>query len=314
MSAKTPGNGRTRLDEAMVARGLVETRSRARAVILAGQVRVNGLGVDRAGAAVHPADAVTLVAPPRFVSRGGEKLAHALAAFGLDPAGWAAADAGASTGGFTDCLLQAGAARVYAIDVGYGQLDARLRADPRVTVLDRTNARYLDRLPEPVDAATIDVSFISLRVILPVVAGWLRPGGVCVPLIKPQFEAGRGDVGKGGVVRDAAVHRRVAGEVLSAAGEVGFGARGLVQSPLRGPAGNVEFLAHLVLGGEARIGGEEIAAVVAGELSGLNGSGPGGGTPDSTVAAPPGLGDEARASGFGRMAGERGIHGDRGRG
>jgi 23S rRNA (cytidine1920-2'-O)/16S rRNA (cytidine1409-2'-O)-methyltransferase len=159
-----------------------------------------------------------------------------------------AADLGASTGGFTDCLLQAGAARVYAVDVGYGQLAEHLRTDPRVVVLDRTNARYLERLPEPVDLVTIDVSFISLRLILPMAARLLRPAGICLPLIKPQFEAGPRDIGKGGVVRDPAVHRRVLGEVLAAARVAGFGARGLVASPLRGPAGNAEFLAHLVFG------------------------------------------------------------------
>jgi 23S rRNA (cytidine1920-2'-O)/16S rRNA (cytidine1409-2'-O)-methyltransferase len=234
------------LDEELVERGLVETRARARAMILAGDVVVNGLVAARAGAPVGTGDRLVLAEKPRFASRGGEKLAHALARFGVDPAGAVAADLGASTGGFTDCLLQQGAARVYAVDVGYGQLVERLRLDPRVVVLDRTNARSLVELPEPVDLVTIDVSFISLRLVLPAAARLLRSGGVCIPLIKPQFEAGRREVGKGGVVRAAGVHRRVLAEVLAAARESGFGVLGVTASPLRGPAGNVEFLAHLV--------------------------------------------------------------------
>jgi len=235
----------------MVGRGLVETRSRARAIIMAGQVRVNGAVTDRAGSVVRPGDSVDLVAPPRFVGRGGDKLAHALDAFALDVRGRVAADVGASTGGFTDCLLEAGATRVYAIDVGYGQLAERLRLDKRVVVMDRTNVRGVATLPEPVECVTVDVSFISLRLVLPVVRGWLGNGGACVPLIKPQFEAGRGSVGKGGVVRDPAIHRRVLSEVLGASEAAGLGVRGLVRSPLLGPAGNVEFLAHLVVGAES---------------------------------------------------------------
>ena len=250
--------GRTRLDEAVVARGLAETRSRARALILAGDVTINGEVVTRAGATVHPSDQIALVAKPRFASRGGEKLAHALDRFGVDVSEWVAADLGASTGGFTDCLLQAGARRVYAVDVGYGQLVDRLRRDPRVVVRDRTNARLLESLPEPVDLVTIDVSFISLRLVLPTAARLLAPGGVCLALIKPQFEAGPRDVGKGGVVRDPQVHRRVLRSVLDAARENGFGVRGLTASPLRGPAGNVEFLAHLVLGAA----GEDVAPLI----------------------------------------------------
>lgn len=249
-----PGaSSRRRLDEALVERGLAETRARARAWVMAGDVKVNDVVVTRAGAPVRPDDRVALANPPRFVSRGGEKLDHALVSFGVDAADAVAADLGASTGGFTDRLLQAGARRVYAVDVGYGQLAEKLRRDPRVVVLDRTNARYLDGLPEAVDVVTIDVSFISLGLVLPVAARLLRPAGVCLPLIKPQFEAGRREVGKGGVVRDPAVHRRVLGDVLGQAASAGFGVRGLVPSPLRGPAGNVEFLAHLVLGEE---GGE----------------------------------------------------------
>jgi len=241
--------GRRRLDEAVVERGLAESRSKARALILAGDITVNGAVVARAGTAVGPADRLELAAKPRFASRGGEKLAHALERFGIGVEGVVAADLGASTGGFTDCLLQAGARRVYAVDVGYGLLAEPLRRDPRVVVLDRTNARSLEGLPEPVDLVTIDVSFISLRLVLPTAARLLRSGGECVPLIKPQFEAGPRDVGKGGVVREPAVHRRVLGEVLEAAREHGFGILGLTASPLRGPAGNVEFLAHLRQGG-----------------------------------------------------------------
>ena len=241
------GGPRYRLDEAMVERGLAETRSRARALILARDVVVNGTVVDRAGTPVRSVDQVELVAKSRFVSRGGEKLDYALDRFGIDVAGVIAADLGASTGGFTDCLLQRGASRVYAVDVGYGQIAAKLRADDRVVVIDRTNVRYLSALPEPVAVVAIDVSFISLRLVLPTAARLLGRGGRCVPLIKPQFEAGRKDVGKGGVVREAATHRRVLAEVLMAAEEVGCGCFGLVASPLKGPAGNIEFLAHLVL-------------------------------------------------------------------
>lgn len=240
-----------RLDLAVVERGLADTRSRAKALIMAGDVLVNGQRETRAGQNVAPADDVALREKPRFVSRGGEKLDHALEAFGIDVAGLAAADLGASTGGFTDCLLQRGAARVYAIDVGYGQLDERLRTDPRVVSMERTNARHLESLPEPVNLVVADVSFISLALIFPVVARVLSHGGACVPLIKPQFEAGKGEVGKGGVIRDPAIHEKVLRAAIDAARANGLTARGLVASPLRGPAGNVEFLAHLVeQGGE----------------------------------------------------------------
>ena len=215
---------------------------------MAGDVLVNGAVVIRAGWLVQPGDGLALVVPPRFVSRGGEKLAKALVEFGIDVAGWTVADFGASTGGFTDCLLQGGACRVYAVDVGYGILADKIRRDDRVVVMERTNARYLEGLPEPIDLVTIDVSFIALKLMLPVAARVLRPGGSSLALIKPQFEAGRRDVGKGGVVRDPLVHRRVLGEVLGQAVDHGFGVKGLIPSPLRGPAGNVEFLVHLVLG------------------------------------------------------------------
>jgi len=237
--------GKLRLDHYLVESGLVETRSRARAMILAGDVLVNGQKETRAGHQVGEKDDVTLRQKPRFVSRGGEKLDHALAAFDIDVTGMVAADLGASTGGFTDCLLQRGAARVYAIDVGHGQLDLRVRDDPRVITMEKTNARYIESLPEAIDIVVIDVSFISLGLMFPVVARILKPGGLCVPLIKPQFEAGRDEIGKGGVVRDPAIHRLVLERTTALATANGLGTLGLVASPLQGPAGNIEFLAWL---------------------------------------------------------------------
>lgn len=239
------GRDRLRLDEALVARGLVESRSRARALIMAADVLVNGSAVTRAGATIRRGDDISLKAPPRFVSRGGEKLERALTVFGVEVRGLIAADFGASTGGFTDCLLQRGAARVYAIDVGYGQLASRLREDPRVVVMDRTNVRRLDSLPEQVGLVTIDVSFIGLSLVLPAARNVLNDGGRIVALVKPQFEAGRADVGRGGVVRDPSVHRRVLENLFHVAQEHGLGVTGLTASPLRGPAGNIEFLAAL---------------------------------------------------------------------
>lgn len=236
------------MDVLLVERGLAKSRSWAQRLIRAGEVRVTGRISDKPGTRVATNAAITVQARPRFVGRGGEKLEAALARFGLDVAGIAAADVGASTGGFTDCLLQRGARRVYAIDVGYGQLAWRLRNDPRVVVMERTNARYLEDLPEPVGMVTADVAFISLRLILPAAARWLQPDGQVVALIKPQFEAGRREVKKGGVVRDPDVHRRVLERVLNAAAELGLGLGGLMPSPLRGPAGNVEFLGWWELG------------------------------------------------------------------
>ncbi|HET7037576.1 MAG TPA: TlyA family RNA methyltransferase [Thermomicrobiaceae bacterium] len=232
---------RLRLDELLVARGLAETRSQARALVLAGEVRVEGHMVDKAGYSVSPDAAVELAQPARFVSRGGEKLDHALTIFQVDVAGSVCADFGASTGGFTDVLLQRGALKVYAIDVGYGQLHYRLRADPRVVVLDRVNVRYLESLPQPVDVVTIDVSFISLSLVLPAAARVLQPSGRCAALVKPQFEAGREKVGKGGVVREQKTHREVLERAAAFAREAGFTLRGVTRSPITGPAGNVEF-------------------------------------------------------------------------
>ncbi len=247
-----------RLDQLLVDQGLAESRSQAQRLIRAGEVRVGDRVMDKPGALVDAAAVLAVVQPPRFVSRGGEKLVAALQAFGVQPQGWVAADVGASTGGFTDCLLQWGAARVYAIDVGYGQLDWRLRNDPRVVVMERTNARHLEELPERVDLVTIDVSFISLELILPQAVRWLRTGGQIVALVKPQFEAGRREVGKGGVVRDPEVHRRVLERVLSSAAGLGLGLGGLIPSPLLGPAGNREFLAGWTVGEQ----GLEVAAQV----------------------------------------------------
>ena len=239
---------RRRLDEALVERGLVETRSRARALIMAADVLVNGVPVTRAGAVIRGRDEVSLRALPRFVSRGGEKLDRAMDSFGIDVHDIVAADFGASTGGFTDCLLQRGAARVYAIDVGYGQLASRLRQDPRVVVIDRTNVRNLESLPELVDLVTIDVSFIGLRLVLPAARNVLSNDGRIVALVKPQFEAGRSEVGRGGVVRDPLAHRNVLANLFATAQEHGLGITALTASPLRGPAGNIEFLAELVPG------------------------------------------------------------------
>jgi 23S rRNA (cytidine1920-2'-O)/16S rRNA (cytidine1409-2'-O)-methyltransferase len=217
-------------------------------MIMAGEVLVNGTVVDKPGTRVPAAADVSVKTKPRFVSRGGEKLAAALEAFPVEVAGHICADVGASTGGFTDCLLQHGAKRVYAIDVGYGQFDYALRQNSRVVLIERTNARYVEKLEEPVSLVVIDASFISLRLLLPVIKGWLTIPADVIPLIKPQFEAGRDDVGKGGVVRDTTVHRRVLEAVLTFAQAQGFALRGLIRSPLKGPAGNIEFLAWLTWG------------------------------------------------------------------
>jgi len=231
-----------RLDRLMVRQGLVATRSLAQRMIAAGEVRVDGELIDKAGAKVPVGARIKLTAKPRFVSRGGEKLAAALDRFGIDVSGRTVADIGASTGGFTDCLLQYGAAKVYAIDVGYGQLAWCLRQDPRVVAMERVNARYLESLPESVDMTVSDVSFISLRLIYHTAVHWLKPSGSVVSLIKPQFEAGRESVKRGGVVRDPAVHRRVLEDVTHAMAGLGFELMVLMVSPLIGPAGNIEFL------------------------------------------------------------------------
>ena len=245
---------RERLDVLVWQRGLAPSRAKARALILAGQIAVNGERTTRAGTPVDLQATVTrLGAASPYVSRGGEKLAAALAAFDLTVHRRVAMDVGASTGGFTDCLLQAGALRVYAVDVGYGQLHWRLRTDPRVIVYERTNARYLrpEDVPERIDVLTVDVSFISLRLLLPVLGRLLAPQADSIVLIKPQFEVGKGQVGRSGVVHDPQQHQQVLGEVLAAGQECGFGVCAAMASPLLGPKGNREFLAHLQLGAPA---------------------------------------------------------------
>lgn len=239
-----------RIDVIVFERGLAPSREKARGMIMAGEVLVNGETVDKPGMRVELDAEITVKSKPRFVSRGGDKLAAALDAFPVEVTGRVCADVGASTGGFTDCLLQSGAAKVYALDVGYGQIAYHLRQDPRVVNMERTNARYVERLPEPVSLVSVDASFISLKLLLPVLKAWLADSAVVIPLIKPQFEAGQADVGKGGVVRDPKVHARVLNEVLSFSNEIGFAVRGLIRSPLKGPAGNVEFLAWLAWGDE----------------------------------------------------------------
>lgn len=236
---------RERLDKLLVERGLAPTRAKAQAMILAGEVLVDGVRVAKAGAPVSLDADIQCQTPLPYVGRGGYKLAAAVSAFGLALQDRVCADVGACTGGFTDVMLQAGAARVYAIDVGYGQLDWRLRQDARVVVMERTNARYVTTLPEPIACTTIDVSFISLKLILPAVAGWLTPEADVVALIKPQFEAGRGQVGRGGIVRDPAVQRAVVEEVLAWARGLPLYTWGVIRSPITGTDGNVEFLAWL---------------------------------------------------------------------
>jgi 23S rRNA (cytidine1920-2'-O)/16S rRNA (cytidine1409-2'-O)-methyltransferase len=238
----------TRLDQALVERGLCESREKAKRAVLAGQVRVNDHRASKPSDAVKPTDRLKLAAPERYVSRGGYKLEHALAQFRLDVRGATAIDLGASTGGFTDCLLQHGAAKVYAVDVGQGQLAWRLRQDPRVVVLEKTNARALTPAQfacpfTPVDLVTIDCAFISLRLLLPPTVALLRPAGKIVALIKPQFEAGKADADRGaGVITDPAVHRRViAGLQAFVAQMPRLRWSNVAESPLRGPAGNREF-------------------------------------------------------------------------
>jgi len=257
---------KVRLDVLLVERGLAESRAKAQAMIMAGQVRVADQVMLKPATAVSTDSVLTVDSGPRFVSRGGEKLDAALEAFAMDVTGLICADVGASTGGFTDCLLQRGAARVYAIDVGKGILHWKLRNDPRVVVMEETNARFVESLPEQVSIVTVDASFISLKILLPVVKRWISPSsltplpastslplrsarkgeGNIIALIKPQFEAGRKDVARGdGVIRDPEIHKQVLLDVLSFAQYEGFQIRGLIKSPLLGPKGNAEFLAWL---------------------------------------------------------------------
>jgi 23S rRNA (cytidine1920-2'-O)/16S rRNA (cytidine1409-2'-O)-methyltransferase len=233
-----------RLDVALVERGLVDSRAKAQSLIMARRVLVNGKHVDKAGALVAADDALAIEALEHpWVGRGGMKLAHALERFGIDVRGKVCADVGASTGGFTDVLLKNGAAKVYAIDVGYGQLDASLRNDPRVVNREKVNARYLTAsdFEDAIDFVAIDVSFISLKLILPAVATF---GKEIVALIKPQFEVGKRDVGKGGIVRDDAKRATAVDSVVAFAKEIGFDVKGVIESPVKGAEGNVEFLMH----------------------------------------------------------------------
>jgi len=236
---------RKRLDVLVVERGLADSREKSRALILAGQVLVNGQKADKAGANIDTAAQIELLAQPRYVGRGGLKLEAALDHFAIDPAGKICLDVGSSTGGFTDCLLQRGAARVYAIDVGTGQLDWKLRNDPRVIVQEQVNARYLTReqVPEPIALAVCDVSFISITMILPAIAGLLAHGAEMVILVKPQFELERDQVGKGGIIRDPALHQQACQRVERAVASLGFHTE-IIPSPILGAEGNREFLLH----------------------------------------------------------------------
>jgi 23S rRNA (cytidine1920-2'-O)/16S rRNA (cytidine1409-2'-O)-methyltransferase len=237
-----------RVDTLLVERGLVESRAKAQALIMAGEVRVNGEMVRKAGEKVATDAVLEVRQELPYVSRGGYKMAGALNDFGVNPQGKVCADVGASTGGFTDVLLQRGATKVYAIDVGQGILAWKLRQDDRVVVMERTNARHLTTLNEPIDLAVMDASFISIELLLPAIALWLRPDGDVVTLVKPQFEAGREAVGKGGVVRDSKVHREVLERTIAYARAHGWAVRGVTVSPITGPAGNKEFFVWLTLG------------------------------------------------------------------
>ncbi len=244
---RASGRAKSRLDVALVARGLVPTRAKAQSLIMARRVLVNEQFVDKPGTAVHEDDDLRVAELEHpWVGRGGMKLAHALEKFSIDVSGKICVDIGASTGGFTDVLLQRGAAKVYAVDVGYGQLDAKLRNDVRVVVREKVNARFLEAsaFGEPVDLVSIDVSFISLKLILPAVLKFLR--GQLVALIKPQFEAGREAVSRGGIVRDPAAREAAVRAVVEFAQQMGFDVRGVIESPVRGASGNVEFLMYAI--------------------------------------------------------------------
>jgi len=239
-----------RLDVLLTEQGYADSRAKAQAVIMSGLVYVDGQKADKPGTSYEESVSIEVrgaVCP--YVSRGGLKLEKALRDFEIRPEGYVCSDSGASTGGFTDCLLQQGAKKVFAIDVGYGQLDWKIRSDPRVVVMERTNIRYVtpEQLGEPLDLSVVDVSFISLKIVLPAIRALLKPEGQVVCLIKPQFEAGKEKVGKKGVVRDKATHREVLDHFVTLAGELGFRILGLTYSPVKGPEGNIEFLAHLSL-------------------------------------------------------------------
>ena len=243
----TPSKPKVRLDKLLTDRGLASTRERARALILAGIVFCRGNRLDKAGTMVDPDAEISIQGEDNpYVSRGGLKLKGALTHFGMNASGLIVLDVGASTGGFTDCLLQEGAVKVYALDVGYGQLAWKLRTDSRVISIERTNIRYYDgeHIAEPVDLVTIDASFISLKLVLPAALKFLKDGGAVLALIKPQFEAGRGEIGKKGVVRDEDVHRRVVEDIEGVCRELGLAIAGTCESPLLGPAGNKEFFIY----------------------------------------------------------------------
>ena len=239
-----------RLDVLLVEQGHAESRSKAQAIIMSGLVYVNGQKADKPGMSFeeHVQLEVRSGGCP-YVSRGGLKLEKALRDFGVDPTGFVCSDSGASTGGFTDCLLQQGASKVFAIDVGYGQLDWKIRSDPRVVVMERTNVRYVtpEQLGEPLDLSVVDVSFISLKIVLPVIKTFLKPTGQVLCLIKPQFEAGKEKVGKKGVVREPETHKEVLDDFVALANRLEFKILGLTFSPVKGPEGNIEFLGHLTL-------------------------------------------------------------------
>lgn len=266
---------KVRLDSLVYTRGFAQSRERAKAIIMAGDVYVNNQKSDKPGMLV-PADAQLEVRGGlRYVSRGGLKLEKAMACFSISLTGKTAMDIGASTGGFTDCMLQNGAARVYAIDVGYGQLAWKLRTDARVVNLERTNVRYLteEQVPEQVDFFSVDVAFISLKLVLPVAWRFLKDGGQAVCLVKPQFEAGRGKVGKKGVVRDPAVHREVLEEITQFVLANGFSILGLTYSPVRGPEGNIEYLLYLEKAVHPESVPFSVEAVVAESHAALDGGG-----------------------------------------
>ncbi len=265
-----------RLDVLLTERGLAESRQKAQAIIMAGQVFWQGKRMDKAGASVPEDAELEVRGGLKYVSRGGLKLEKAMETFDLpDLTGAVAIDAGASTGGFTDCMLQNGAAKVYAVDVGYGQLAWSLRSDPRVVCMERTNVRYLtgEDIPEPLDFGSVDVSFISLRLILPALRTLMKPEGELVCLIKPQFEAGKEKVGKKGVVRDRSVHREVLEQFLRHADECGFYVKDLTFSPIRGPEGNIEYLGHLTVREQPPYDGD-LAALVEASHARLEGTEP----------------------------------------
>ena len=239
-----------RLDVLLVEQGYADSRAKAQAIIMSGQVYVDGQKADKPGMSFDetlPLEVRGATCP--YVSRGGLKLEKALRDFGVDPTGYVCSDSGASTGGFTDCLLQQGASKVFAIDVGYGQLDWKIRSDPRVVVMERTNVRYVtpEQLGEPLDLSVVDVSFISLKIVLPVIKTFLKSTGQVLCLIKPQFEAGKDKVGKKGVVRDPQTHKEVLDNFVELANELELKILGLTFSPVKGPEGNIEFLGHLTL-------------------------------------------------------------------